>query len=237
MKFVRALGASGATTLVWAAVSVGLGGCGAPAEEVKSPDPAKVVWGSSEVETASDAPSNPEVTTPEPPTATEKRGAGPVEVDLDAPPPEEKKASKVETAPEEEEEAEEEEELSSDTPAVEEPRPPRPLEKEMRAAVKSNEKKSTKPKKAVAKKSAPAAPAASTFSGPNPCKASSFSVARVGDACAKGGRSGAKGVMKDAINRALASGTMLKCADCHAEQRDYTLKADAVAQLEKWLDG
>jgi hypothetical protein len=130
--------------------------------------------------------------------------------------------------------------VEPESPAVSEPRAEAPLEKEMRAAVKSKEKKSSKPKKAAAKKSPPAEPtpaAASAYAGPNPCKAARFSVGRVGDACSKGGRTAAKGVMKDAIGKALAAGTTLKCSDCHAEQRDYTLKPDAVAQLKKWLDG
>lgn len=231
-RFIRASGASRARTLLWAVgVSAALAGCGAPAEVAKSPDPVKVVWGSSDTVPEPEATSEPEATTP-----AEQRAGGPVEIDLDAPAAQEKKAQRGEIETEPEEEEEEEEAPSSDTAAVEEPRAPRPLEKEMRAAVKAKEKDSATPKKAVAKKSAPAAPAARTFSGPNPCKASSFSVTRVGNACATGGRSGAKGVMKDAISKALAAGTTLKCGDCHAEQRDYTLKANAVEQLEKWLD-
>lgn len=227
MRFLRTLGASVTTTLLWAAgVSAGLGGCGGPPEVVKSPEPAKVMWGNSE--SAPEAPSAPEET-PEPPvTASTERGGGPVEIDLDAPPAGEGSTSAEKVK------AEEEEPTPDAPPAAESARP---LEKEMRAAVKSKEEKPTKPKKSVAKKSAPAAPAAPTFTGSNPCKAPRFSVARVGDACATGGRSGAKAVMKEAIGKALASGTTLKCSDCHAEQRDYTLKPDAVAQLEKWLDG
>jgi outer membrane biosynthesis protein TonB len=223
---------------VWAAgVSFAPVGCGGAPEAVKSPEPAKVVWGSSGATPSSDAPTDPETTDAvDPPEATrdDETRAGPAEIDLDAPPPESEKPAQRAPAkePEEAEEPEPEPPPVSDKPA--------PLEKEMRAAVKAKEKKSAKPKKTAAKKSAPAEPtesAASTYAGPNPCKAARFSVARVGDACSKGGRTAAKGVMKDAIGKALAAGTTLKCSDCHAEQRDYTLKPDGVAQLKKWLDG
>lgn len=231
MRFLRAFGASVMASLLWAAgVSSSLGACGGAPEVVKSPEPAKVAWGNSEPATTPDAPSIPEETTSETPgAASTESGGGPIEVDLDALPPKEAPKGAESAAAEEEEE-----EPPSDTPPAAEPL--RPLEKEMRAAVKSKEKKSSKPKKAAAKKSAPAEPAA-TYAGPNACKAARFSVARVGAACATGGRTGAKGVMKDAIGKALAAGTTLRCSDCHAEQRDYTLKPNAVAQLEKWLDG
>jgi hypothetical protein len=235
MRFIRMLGASGATTLLWAAaMSAGLGGCGGPPEVAKSPDPVKVEWGKSGPATAPDAPSTPVETTPETPAAASTEGGGgPAEIDLDALPAEVASKS-AESAPREEEE--EEEEPTSDTSPAAGPRSP--LEKEMRAAVRAKEKKPGKPKKkAIAKKSVPAAPEAPSYAGPNACKAARFSVARVGDACATGGRSAAKAVMKDAIGKALAVGTTLRCSDCHAEQRDYTLKPDAVAQLKKWLDG
>lgn len=220
-----------------------LSGCGGAPEMVKSPDPAKVVWGSSEATPSPDAPDDPEATdSPEPAEATGDKSADTaVEIDLDAAPPGESKRRVASAPAKEEEEGErEEEEPEPESPAASEPRVEAPLEKEMRAAVKSKEKKSAKPKKAAAKKSPPAEPAASAtpaYAGPNPCKAASFSVARVEEACSKGGRTAAKGVMKDAVGKALAAGTTLRCSDCHSEQRDYTLKPDAVAQLKKWLDG
>jgi len=119
------------------------------------------------------------------------------------------------------------------------PAAPVPLGKEMRAAVKSDEQPSPPSKKPAAKKAAAkkaaAEPAATAYSGPNPCRTTHFSVPRVQEACAANGRAGAKGVMKDAIGKALAAGASLKCGDCHAEQTNYSLKKDAVAQLKKWL--
>lgn len=79
-------------------------------------------------------------------------------------------------------------------------------------------------------------PAASAYKGNDPCRASSFSVERVRVACASGGRAAAKRVMKDAIGKATATGQSLRCTNCHANQQDYTLKADAVADLKRWLD-
>lgn len=76
-----------------------------------------------------------------------------------------------------------------------------------------------------------------TYDGPDPCRAQSFSVARVREACATGGRLAAKRVMKDAITRAIAMSQRLACTDCHENQRDYTLKPNAVADLERWLEG
>jgi hypothetical protein len=125
-------------------------------------------------------------------------------------------------------------------PAAEEPAAPpaapMPLGKEMRAAVKSEEK-APPPRKAPKKKAEEPAPetAAVSYTGPNPCKTTHFSVQRVEEACANNGRSGAKSVMKEAIGKALAAGATLKCADCHADTTSYSLKKDAVAQLKKWL--
>jgi histone H1/5 len=187
----------------------------------------------------------------EPDDATDVSETRPGEVDLDAPKAAAPKAAAPKAAAPKAapEKVAAEKAQAVDAPVAEaeasatEPPPVKsraepPLAAEMRAAVKSKQKVvtpkkvSAKPKKAASKESAPAA---STYSGPNPCKAERFSVPRVRDACAAGGRSAAKAVMKDAIGKALAGGGTLKCADCHAEQRDYTLKPDAVAQLQQWL--
>ncbi len=82
-----------------------------------------------------------------------------------------------------------------------------------------------------------AEPAASAYKGSDPCRATSFSLDRVRDACANGGRAAAKRVMKDAIGKATATGQSLRCTNCHANQNDYTLKGDAVADLKRWLEG
>ena len=79
------------------------------------------------------------------------------------------------------------------------------------------------------------APAASAYKGAEPCRAESFTIARVRTACENGGRPGAKRVMKEAINKAVATGKLLKCADCHSNTTDYALKSDAVNKLQSWL--
>ncbi len=79
-------------------------------------------------------------------------------------------------------------------------------------------------------------PPASAYTGPDPCRATSFTVDRVREACAGGGRAAAKRVMKDAITKAIAMSHSLKCADCHEDQKDYELKPNAVAELKRWLE-
>lgn len=74
------------------------------------------------------------------------------------------------------------------------------------------------------------------YAGPDPCRATSFSIDRVREACASGGRASAKRVMKDAITKAIAMSHSLKCDDCHVNQRDYALKPNAVAELKRWLE-
>lgn len=238
-----------------AALGLGMGlyGCGGSSEPAKGPEPTKVVWSRGE---GNDAPA-PENA---PAASSEDTQVGPKEIDLDAMPPKgskpakpaakETKAAAKEPPPEPEapkaeapppapaptaaaEETEEPAEEPAPAPAA-----PMPLGKEMRAAVKSDEK--APPAKKSAKKKAEAAPpaeaaAASSYTGPNPCKTTHFSVPRVEEACANNGRQGAKTVMKEAVGKALAAGASLKCADCHADLSSYTLKKDAVAQLKKWL--
>jgi hypothetical protein len=229
-----------------AALAIGLSGCGGSSEPAKGPEPTKVVWSRGEGDDAA-APANAPAA-----SSGEDTQIGPKEIDLDAlppkgaakearaaakePPPEPPKAEPPPPpAPEPSAAAEDGE------PAAEEPEPPpaapMPLGKEMRAAVKSDDK-APPPKKAPKQKAEPApAPetAAISYNGPNPCKTTHFSVERVEQACANNGRSGAKTVMKEAIGKALAAGASLKCADCHADTTSYSLKKDAVAQLRKWL--
>ena len=217
-----------------------LSGCASPPEP-KAPAPVKVEWSSagSGEDTSGDSQIKPG------------------EVDLDAPPPKKAVAAKKEPAPAKEPppepapepsaestpaavEDETESDVEAAEPAATAAAVATPLGKEMHAAVKSDEKPSAT-KKPPAKKHAAAATAAaapkpaSAYTGPNPCKTTHFSVPRVQEACENGGRTAAKGVMKDAIGKALAAGASLKCGDCHAEQTNYTLKKDAVAQLKKWL--
>ena len=235
-----------------AVAGIWLFACGGSSEPVKSPEPAKVVWSRGE--------GNDEAEGQAAASAGDTQ-IGPKEIDLDALPAKsskpakasakEKKAAAKEPAPEPPK-AEPvppppapAAEVTASAESADEPEEPppataaaMPLGKEMRAAVKTDE---TPPptKKASAKKKAEAAPppeaAAVSYTGPNPCKTTHFSVPRVEEACANNGRSGAKSVMKEAIGKALAAGASLKCADCHADTTSYSLKKDAVAQLRKWL--
>lgn len=220
--------------------SAALIACGSSPEVVKQPEPVKVQWskdaeeqderGSGDDTSATgtevdlDAPKEP-AKPPEPEPAPEPA----------PPPPAEEPASEAAAEPAAEAPAAE---AADDAPAAE----PAvvPLGKEIRAAVRGKETKEKPAKKPPAKpkKAPPAEPAtapAATYSGSDGCRAKSFAIPRVAEACAKNGRSGAKSVMKEAVGKALAGGASLKCADCHSDLRSYALKGDAVAQLKKWL--
>jgi hypothetical protein len=231
-------------------LSAGLLGCGSP-EAAKAPAPVQVKWARSDGTAEPEAPAaeSPSAAAGDPAAASE---AKPGEVDLDElAARKEALAAKKAAAKPAPKPAPKEEPPPPPAPAVaaapaaepepepEVPAAPVPLGNEMHAALGDNQKpsphgKKPAPKKAAAKPAA-AEPAVAAYTGPNPCRTTHFSVPRVEQACAANGRAGAKGVMKDAIGKALAAGASLKCGDCHAEQKDYTLKKDAVAQLKKWL--
>jgi hypothetical protein len=224
-------------------VGSSLSGCGSPPEPAKGPAPVQVEWsraGSGE-DTSGDTEAKPgEVDLDAPPAQkvaprAAKKEPPPKEPEPPTEPAPPSEPSLEPTPPVAEAETESDDEAAAEAPAAEPPAPT-PLGKEIRAAVKSKEKPSAA-KKPPARKRATAAKEtpASAYTGPNPCKATSFSVARVKEACEAGGRTAAKGVMKDAVGKALAAGASLKCGDCHAEQVNYGLKKDAVAQLKKWL--
>lgn len=236
MKSIR-LSWSLATALLWVmGASAGLGGCGGSTEVVQSPAPAKVKWGDSDAPAAaSDEPAASDEAKPEAPAAapSEPEPASPTEIDLDAPAP---KAAAAAPA-EEDSDAEEAEEASEPASAS---ASADPLAAELKKRRIAKDRKANKGKKPKAKKAASAEPAESAgpaYTGSDPCRAKSFSVPRVRDACATGGRAAAKRVMKDAIGKATATGQSLKCSNCHTNQRDYALKSDAVADLKRWLDG
>jgi hypothetical protein len=188
--------------------------------------------------------------------AVEPSLARPGEIDLDAPAAQAQPAraavAKVAVPEVEEVEEAEEEVVAEPAPAPEAPATdPLALElQKRRAAVKARTlartRSAAKDKKPSAKKKAVEAeseepgseePAAGAYTGSDPCRAKSFGVPRVRDACASGGRAAAKRVMKDAIGRATATGQSLKCSNCHVDQRDYGLKANALEDLKRWLDG
>lgn len=228
--------------LAGAGLGLGLGGCAAPLEKPQAPAPAKVLWGqqpgaaSQQGEPAPTAETKPDQAPPAEPSFTED-GA----IDLDAlaarteqpkpgpkaqPTPQPGPKAQPGPRPKPEPKAD----LEAEAPASD------PLAAELR---RRRAEKAAREKKAARseppEKSAAAAPASPSYTGTNPCQAVSFSVERVRQACASGGRAAAKRVMKDAIGKATATGQSLRCSDCHANQRDYTLKSDAVAELKRWL--
>jgi hypothetical protein len=252
---VKSMRSARSSRWVWlTAISLGLVACGGSQEASRPTGPVKkVAWDGSEAEAASDepAPAEENEKKAEPESEDEDVGAGGNVIDLDAPPAKAaaKPAPSAPPPPEpeavaaaEEDEAEEEEEPAAK--AEPEPEAPSndPLAAELRkrraqAKARSEAKKGKAPaKKKKAKPAADGETAAASYKGSDPCRASSFSVSRVREACASGGRAAAKRVMKDAIGKATATGQTLKCSNCHSNQRDYALKGDAVAELKRWLE-
>jgi len=71
---------------------------------------------------------------------------------------------------------------------------------------------------------------------PKPCVSTSFKVAAVGKACAAGGQTAAKAVMKKAKKKAVELGETFKCKGCHEDLKTYKLNsATAVADLKRYL--
>jgi hypothetical protein len=134
---------------------------------------------------------------------------------------------------------EREKEAPAPEPPAAEPSPdaPPPLA-ELQRRRNQREKAEAKNEKETPKEKPSEAPerAAPAYKGAEPCRAASFTIERVRTACENGGRPGAKRVMKEAINKAVATGKLLKCGDCHSSTSDYTLKPDAVDKLQSWLN-
>ena len=228
-------------------------GCGGSEEVVRAPA-AKVQWGSGEA--APEGVSADDAAETEAPPAKKEAAAAPAKpaapseeeaalaagaIDLDAPAeraatPAPAAATAKAASGKEATEGVPGAQVSGDASAS----APPPLAELQR---RRNEKERSEAKgEAASAKKKPAAepapePAASAYKGPEPCRAASFSIERVRSACENGGRPGAKRVMKDAINKATATGQLLKCGDCHSNTRDYSLKSDAVDKLQRWLGG
>lgn len=83
---------------------------------------------------------------------------------------------------------------------------------------------------------APAAPSANTQSIDKPCSAGSFEFPAVESACEKGGVPKAKALMKSWVNKGKEKGENYKCTSCHDNQRTYSNKPNAVADLRKLLN-
>jgi hypothetical protein len=236
----------------WGSVLV-VAGCGGSEEVVRAPA-AKVVWGAGEAAPEAQ-PAEDAVETAAPAAKKNERAAAPAAVaaqseeeaaieagaiDLDAPP--ERAATpapaaatgKAATGKAAAGKAAADEEPGAEAVEASASAPP-PLA-ELQRRRNEKERGAAKSKTASAKKPQPAEPpAASAYQGAEPCRAASFSIDRVRAACESGGRPGAKRVMKEAINKATATGKLLKCGDCHSNTRDYALKSDAADKLQSWL--
>jgi hypothetical protein len=68
-----------------------------------------------------------------------------------------------------------------------------------------------------------------------PCLAKSFEFPAVSAACKKGGVPKAKALMKAWTNKAKEKGESYKCATCHDNQKTYSNKPSADADLRKLL--
>lgn len=104
------------------------------------------------------------------------------------------------------------------------------------AAAKDAKETTTKDAKEAAPSSAPSPKTDATPVIEKPCLATSFKFGAVKSACAKGGVPSAKSLMKTWTNKAKEKGATYKCATCHDNQRTYTNKANADADLRKLLD-
>lgn len=89
----------------------------------------------------------------------------------------------------------------------------------------------------VATTAAPAKPAAPvvTYTGPAPCRATSFSTSTVRSACARGGQPEARSLMRAFVNRGKTKDLEFKCSSCHTDQSSYGLTGNALADLRKLM--
>jgi hypothetical protein len=68
-----------------------------------------------------------------------------------------------------------------------------------------------------------------------PCRATSFVVAAVEQACKSGGQPAAKTLMKKAVDAAKASGASVNCKSCHSDLTTFATTPDAATELKRWL--
>lgn len=113
--------------------------------------------------------------------------------------------------------------------------PPKPAANEAKSATDSKATKTDSAEKtptpAVVEPSPKEPPAIE-----KPCLAKSFKFAAVRSACEKGGVPQAKSLMKAWTNKGKEKGETVKCATCHDNQKTYTNKPTADADLRKLLD-
>jgi hypothetical protein len=74
------------------------------------------------------------------------------------------------------------------------------------------------------------------YRGPEPCKMALTGDSPVARACSEGGQRRAIDLMQSFVRRARAEGIVFVCADCHADEDDYTkLNPHADAEFRKLL--
>ena len=247
------------------AIGLGLAACGGASDAARPSGPVKkVAWGDASGAEGGEG-AEGEATAEQAEPAAEEKPAKPAElkpapeeedlaaggdaIDVDAMPSQVAARAKAAPDPAPVAAAEEEEEEAEEEPAAKaEPEPESPANDPLAAELRKRRaqararSEASKAKEKAPKKKKKAKPTpdgdvtVSSYKGSDPCRAAKFSVARVREACASGGRPAAKKVMKDAIGKATATGQLLKCSDCHSNQKDYALKDDAVAELKRWLD-
>ena len=67
------------------------------------------------------------------------------------------------------------------------------------------------------------------------CKATSFKVAQVEKACKSGGQKAAKKLMAKVVKEQKAAGNKINCKSCHGDLKSFSLSANAVTDLKRYL--
>jgi hypothetical protein len=81
-----------------------------------------------------------------------------------------------------------------------------------------------------------ASPAATIYSGPDPCRHATKGSSPIVKACSEGGTRTAKAFMKDLVSRGKQAGIKLACDDCHKDDTDFSrLLPDAHHKLDELL--
>ncbi len=80
-----------------------------------------------------------------------------------------------------------------------------------------------------------AASIAARADGPKPCTATKFAVPAVEAACKSGGQAEAKKLMKQAVDKAKATGAAVNCKSCHTDLGTFALSPNATTDLKQWL--
>jgi cytochrome c len=69
------------------------------------------------------------------------------------------------------------------------------------------------------------------------CKNAKSEVAEVAAACKRGGQKAAKKIMSRVVKEQKAAGNKINCKSCHGDLKTFATKANAVADLKRYLGG